>query len=446
MLLNVYSDGINIDALITTLTVIEATAIIEEQNFFGADSFALGDSIIVSRAVISGGVLNFNFQNNIPLNLRIDLHLEAFYDQNGQPVNLDIPLNSGENLFRSIDLSGYEFRPAINSAGSVAQFSWDVLVYSSAGTFETITSTDNILLDVELSNLTFSELTGFLEEIRVELEPFEEDIDFPNGLDNLQLKSARMELIINNGIAFPFSSDLLIVGINEGSGKRVEIPVQARINPADGNPVLTTIVMDENNSQVIEFLNIFPNLLSVSGSVKLGEGITEATIKSTDFIEPSVKISFPLSLSFPSQSAKTDLDTIKIEAEIQDELRDNLVNGKLYAQISNHLPIGFNISLLFSSTDTSVYNNPELTIAIDLQPAVVSTITGRVESETQSEIVIELTREQIALFAHDEVYFGISLFVPGSNGQIYSIYADDYLKIKAYGEFKYHVDPENMSN
>lgn len=145
------------------------------------------------------------------------------------------------------------------------------------------------------------------------------------------------------------------------------------------------------------------------------------------------------------QSAKTDVDTITIDLDTQDELRDNLLSGKLHAQISNHLPIGFNISLLFSSSDTSVYNNPELTIgSIDLQPAVVSTITGRVESETQSEIIIELTQEQIALFAHDEIYWGISLSVPGSNGQIYRIYADDYLKIKAYGEFKYHVDPENM--
>ena len=85
--------------------------------------------------------------------------------------------------------------------------------------------------------------------------------------------------------------------------------------------------------------------------------------------------------------------------------------------------------------------NPELTIGpIVLQPA--GTSGGNAVEEVVSDILVELTQQQIALFANDQVFVGFSVKFPGSNGEIVRIYTEDYVNIKAYGEFTYHVDPE----
>jgi len=204
--------------------------------------------------------------------------------------------------------------------------------------------------------------------------------------------------------------------------------------------------LDESNSQIIDFLNVSPNQLKVTGSVLIGDGTSESDINSSDFIETSVHITVPLALSFPTQSVKTDVDTIDIDEDAQDELRENVLSGKLFATLGNHLPFGFDVSLHFSGMDTSVYANPELVIGpLTLQPASISQSSGRVESEFLSEISVDLTQEEIAVFANDEIYFSVHANIPGSNGKICRVFADDYLSVKAFCEFKYHVDPEKLS-
>ena len=445
VLVDAYSAGINIDVDISKIVATEATAKIDQQQFEGNDSFVLGDSIVVTQATISSGRFNLEYENHIPLNLNVDLHLQDFYDQSGQPVHVFLPIRSNENGNQNIDISGFEFKPPRNENGSIVRFSWDVQVESSHGEFITVTSEDNFSLDVEMPEITFTELRGILKDIRIELESFEESIDLPEGLDSLTFESARMELIVNNGIGFPIRPELKIVGSNASSGGFVELPINQAIQAATEQPVESVISLNENNSQILEFLKVSPDQLLVDGFVVLGDGQIESDISSTDFIETSVHITVPLSLSFPSQTIKTDIDTIEIEEDVQDELRENVLSGKLFVELNNHLPLGFDVSLHFSSQDTSVYTNAELTIGpLSLQSAQISSVSGRVESETPSEIVVELTQEEIAMFANREVYIGISAYLPGSNGQMYRIFADDYLNIKAYCEFKYHVDPEKM--
>ncbi len=187
-------------------------------------------------------------------------------------------------------------------------------------------------------------------------------------------------------------------------------------------------------------------MLQVTGSVVLGDGVSEAVIHNTDFIESSVRIMVPLSLTFSTQSVKTEIDTIKVDEDAQKELQKNLLSGKLYAKIENHLPLGCQVALHFSSLDTNVYAQPQLTIGpLILAPAPVSAGNGRVTQEAESEISIELTQEQIALFGHENVFMGVSATIPGSDGQSCQIFADDYIGVHAYGEFKYHVDPDDQS-
>ncbi len=436
------TDGIDVETYISDIVAVEARAIIEEQQFSGADSIALGDTIVVKEAVIESGVFRFDFLNNIPLDLDLDLTLDDFYDPNGQPVRLFLPLRSGERTFRFINLSGYDFRPGQNDQGSVVRFHWTVQVLSSNGELITLRSDDSVELEVELSQLTFSEIRGVLKDVHVSLDTLEEDIDLPDGLDSLQFEAGRLELIINNGIGFPIRPVLSITGVNEETGRSVTLLVDEVIQPANGHPTISKIILDEQNSNLIALLNVMPNKLFVHGEAIIGDGTSESVIRSTDFIDSRVHITAPISMSYQSQTLKTEVDTIQIDEDAQKELRDNLLYGKLFARLGNHLPFGVQVTIYFSSRDTSVFSQPELTIGpLSLEPAQV--VDGKVVAEAESDIQVELNKDEIAFFANDQIYSGFLIHIPGSNGQIVRVYSDDYLSVKAYGEFVYHVNPDN---
>ncbi|MEE9170154.1 MAG: hypothetical protein V3U73_10330, partial [bacterium] len=434
--INANSDGIDVDALISDIVAVEAEAVVESQEFSGTDSLALGDSMLVNYAEIAGGLFRLEITNNIPLDLELDLLLEDFFDAAGNQVMLNIPLLNGQTTTRFINLWGYSFQPEQNPDELRTHFSWTARVFGSNGNIITLSREDGVALDVELTDLSFSEVRGILDNVHVELDPVEESFDLPDGIDSLRFEVGRLELTINNGIGFAIFPDIRITGINESTGESSEVIVSQQIAPANGGPVPTMIVLDKSNSNIVDLINILPNKIQVTGNVLVGDGSSEGVIRSTDFIESIVHITAPLSLSIPSQSVTSDVDTFDIDADIQEELRDNVLSGKLIAKLANRIPLGMQVSLHVSSRDTSVFANPELTIG----PLTVN--ASQSGGEVLSELMVELSKEEIAVFTNGEIFVGLSAFLPGSNGEVVRFYANDYIAVKAYAEFIYHVDPD----
>lgn len=438
--INANSDGIVVETLISELVAIEAQAEIEPQDFTGADSLALGDSILVTSASIESGLFRLDITNDIPVNIDLDLLLEDFIDPVGNPALVTLQLLGSQTSSQVINLAGYRFEPSKNQEGSITHFSWTAQVQGSEGNIITLSSTDAIDISVQLANLSFSEITGFLDQVHVVLDPLEETFDLPEEINGLEFEAGKLELTLHNGIGFPIFPDITITGINENTGNSTEVNVSQQIAAANGGPVPTSIILDKSNSNIVELVNIFPNKIRISGEVAIGDGTSESVIRNTDFIASTVHVSAPISLSFPSQSVKIDVDTLDIDSDAQDELNNNVLNGKVVAQLANRIPLGVDVSFFMSSQDTSVYTNPELTIGpLSLQPAVTS--GGNGVEEAPSEILVELTQQQIALFANDQIFVGFSVQLPGTN-EIVRVYTEDYVRVKAYGEFTYHVDPE----
>ena len=443
--INAYTDGLDVEAYISEIVAVEARAAVEPQVFSGADSIAIGDSIRVTEAVIKSGLFRFEFDNQLPLNMTLNLTLQDFYDPYGQPAKLELPLTTGQTTFRFINLSGYDFRPQQNDQGTVVHFNWSVQVEGSNEQIITLSSEDAIKLDVDLSDLTFSEIRGVLDNVHVSLDTISESIDLPDGLDSLKFEAGRLELLLNNGIGFPIHPHLTILGINEETGKSATITVDQVIAAANGHPTLSKIVLDEQNSNLIDFLNVMPTRIQVVGEATVGDGTSESVIRDTDFIESTIHITAPISLSYPTQTVKTEVDTIEVDKEAQKELQNNVLAGSFHARLGNHLPFGARVTLYFSSRDTSVFTRPELAIGpISLEAADVQ--NGRVVAEKPSLVDIELTQEQIAILGSPVVYSGMAITIPGSNGQIVRLYSDDYVSVKAFAEVTYHVDPEDSGN
>lgn len=443
--INASTDGIDIETFISDIVAVEARAAIEPQQFSGKDSVALGDSILITEAVIASGIFRFDFNNQIPLDLNLNLVLDDFLDPAGLPVQLQIPLRSGETTTRLFNLQGYRFRPTVQNGQMTMRYNWTVDVLGSNGEIITLSSQDAVGLDIQVSDLTFSEIRGVLNGVHVPIDTVVQDIDIPEDLDSLRFEAGRLEIIIHNGIGFPIQPELHVLGVNEQKGLQVEMVVQEQIRPASNYPSISKIILDEQNSNLIELLNIMPTKIYVWGQAVVGDGTSESVIRSTDYMDAKVRILAPVALQFPSQTIETDVDTLDIDAGVRSELESNVLEGRFFARLRNHLPFGVEVTFYFSSQDTNVFANPELTIGpVRLDPGEVSA-EGKVLQEKVSDINVQLSQEEIRFFTHPTVLAGIKIHIPGS-GQIVRVYETDYIHVKAACEFMYHVDPENQSN
>lgn len=435
--LNVYEDGIDIEARISDIRAKEAVAKVPDQHFTSADTVALGDSILVTYAKIKEGQINLEITNTLPLGLNLHLILPDF-TQSGASLEVNLPISKNQSILHTINLSGYEFQPIQSGDELKIRLSWEADVIGSGDQFVTLRAEDYIKLDVALPRLVFSEVHGILRSIEVTLDTLQKEIDLPEGIEGLQFDAARFTLIINSSINFPLGLNISVIGTNTKNGGSVEVSIVEQITDSD------SIVLDETNSNIVELINLAPDELEVSGKVTLGDGVTEARITEDDSINVSVRIESPLSLTFPAQNLKTDVDTLEIDEDAQEEIRKRLISGKMRSYLENHFPFGAEVNLYFSAQDTNVFDNPELTIGpLVVSPGNTDPDSGRVQSSVSSEIEFSLTKEDLQVFANPEVYSGIRLEIPGGKVRVYK---DDFILVRAKVEIVYHVDPEEMGN
>ncbi len=438
--IDAYNQGVDLDVYISDIVAGEARAKIPDQNFEDTDYTTLGDSIIVTEADISTGSISFQMQNNLPLDLDLSIKLLSFFDASGDTFQTHLSLRKGEQTSQFYDLSGYKFRPERTSEGTVIRFRWKAKAYGSGDQIVTIHENDGISLSVNIPKLAFSKLSGILNQIHVNLDSMSTNLDTPKDLEGLQFGNARIELKLINGIGFLIQPTLNIVGTNTHTGKQAALQRTVTIQPAGDQPSINTIVLE--GEEVTNFLNILPDDITVSGSVVLGDGLTESTIRATDKISSQVTIDIPVNLKFPNQQLTLDPDSLQIDQDAQNQIRDNLIGGSFHADLNNHLPIGTSATFYFTSRDTAVYSNPEITIGpITLNPGMVSE-NGSVVQSSPSQIDISLNKDQLLIFAHPIVVSGIRIAMPGSNDKFVRVYRDDYLSAKAFVKINYHVNPE----
>ena len=435
-----YNQGVDLDVYVSDIVASEARAKVPDQEFEDTDYTTLGDSIIVTEADISTGSISFQMQNNLPLDLDLSIQLLNFLDASGDTFQANLSLRKGEQISQFYDLSGFKFRPERTSEGAVVRFRWKAKAYGSGDQIVTIHANDGISLAVNIPKLAFSRFSGILNQIHVNLDSMSTTLDIPKDLEGLQFGNAGIELKLINGIGFLIQPTLNIVGTNTHTGKQATIHRTVTIQPAGDQPSINTVILD--GEEVTNFLNILPDDISVSGSVIIGDGQTESTIRATDKISSQVTIKIPVNLKFPDQQLTLDADSLEIDEDAQNQIRDNLNGGSFHAEIGNHLPFGASATFYFTSRDTAVYSNPELTIGpITLNPGLTSE-SGNVVQETSSQINISLDKEQLTIFTHPVVVSGIRIALPGSGGKFIQVYRDDYLSAKAFVKVNYHINPE----
>jgi hypothetical protein len=204
--------GVDFDVTISDIVAIEAQAKIPDQEFSDVDYVTLGDSIIVTEADVETGTISFLMQNKLPLDLDLNIKLLSFFSASGDTFEAHLSLKKGQIVQEVYNLSGYRFKPTRTADGAEVRFRWEAMAYGSDGEIITIHSNDGIALAVNIPKLTFSKLSGILNQVHFDLDPITTNLDLPDGLDGLTFENAQLVLTLINGVGFLIKPALRIQG------------------------------------------------------------------------------------------------------------------------------------------------------------------------------------------------------------------------------------------
>lgn len=337
-----------IAATLRELVVTEATAVIPEQEF--ADRQVLefpDDRIQVTRAVIREGGLVLRVRNDIPVLMEVELSLDELKKPDGT-VNTFLvdQLSPGEVREVRFDLNDNEFAP---DDPLELRLSYRARTVASGEPVE-ITSGGEIMIEAITEDLVFSRVEGVLNRVELPVAPVSVEVDFPEGLDNVELGSASMVVHLTSAVGFRSRIDLDILGTNT-AGETASLQISEifeRGNP--DNPI--SIVIAPDPEELTDFLNLLPTSVRIAPTVLLGDGTGTEVIEPSHWVQID-SVRFVASARFQI-GADTQIRPDPVFRNLQDEearrrIEGNLVDALVITRIENHLPLGVQVSLRVGS-------------------------------------------------------------------------------------------------
>ncbi|MBN1350851.1 hypothetical protein JXJ21_15640 [candidate division KSB1 bacterium] len=427
------------------LKVSAAAAKIPRQRVKRENEIVLNDSIQVDSAQIRDGYMEINVGMTFPLPGTIIFEIPGISDTQNRILRDSVRVSAAQDIRMHIDLDGYMLNLDLNDTGNqiLKLRTW----YINDGTGDAmvaLNSSDEIWSQIELSEIHFNYLKGEISIIKVSIDPLSEDLDIPSGLDSLSLTllDAELRLDINSRINFPAQLDMAIEGAT-ASGSIIPLYLNENLDAAEnyGELQTTQIVLNSDNSNIVQFINALPGEIYVSGTVHIGRDNWVGKISEDDYVEGTLTITSPLSFILPTQEIETKIDTIELEQDVRERIARHGKSGFIYGTVSNHFPFETQLQIALRTVDSLVYSQPEVVLGpVTIQSGNIDPNTGYVSSASLSEIQLEMSEQQIQIFDNPKLYAGILLDLPGSDGNTIKANRSDYLSLSIGARLLIKID------
>lgn len=379
------------------------------------DTLEFEDSFLIETAEFDTGYVKVEITT--ASNIEAQIAIPSLF-LNDMPFTRIVKVSGGkkEEIW---DLTGFTFRPEKSLNKNYVPYTVEL----------TASGYSSVDLRIDLSNLRYRRITGWLNQTEVTIEDtIETGIKVSDEFKGIQFGSVFLDFTIYNAIKFPADLDVNITGIGK-NGETASLHVTESIPSSNFKKTATYEARD--------IINLLPETLILTGKAKLGDGRTYATISKEDSIRVTSHVQAPFIFSLPAKESKTEVDTIEMGKGAREFIRDNLNSASLVFEVENHLPIGASVNFYFSNTrgDSTIYLNPELLKTIGLRPALLTTNLGTVMSpgivkdSVLDMISFSLSKKEVQVFDAPEVYMGVQFNFPGTQGMV-KIRPGDWIKVR----------------
>ena len=427
------SPALDLDVSLSELTATSATAIIPSLEFSDRQGLDFPDDRIeVARAIISQGELVFQVRNEMPLTVEFQISLEDLKRPDGTINVFTIDrLEPGQEREVSFDLADNIFEPAdplkLRFSFAGRTFPTDAPVNFRPG--------GEVRVTAGTEALVFSRVEGILNRLPLPINEESTEVDFPQGLENIELNMTTAAIYIKSGVGFRSEMELDIHGINK-AGKEGRLTIAGNFERGDPDIPKDMIVVPDSR-RLTDFLNLLPVHITVKPRVFVGDGVGSEIIEPHHWVQlDSVVLRSEARFTV---NAETRIQPEPVHRELKDErerIDSHLVSALVFIAIENHTPLGVHIRLHAAARKENVYSNPQLTIprlgdsAIEV-PAAPVDADGRVTRSVVNEQVISVTREELRVFTQKGgVFTGVLVEINATRGDV-ELSASDFVKVQA---------------
>ena len=416
------------------VTVSSATAEIPAVSRSFSDHVNLLESDRIDTAVISSGNLQISISNATSLNANVSILIQDI-QVGGQPLTLMPSVSPLQTTVLNINLAGYEIVPSDASAPQTLDINAVANIPTTAPIHVSVSQSDSFYVTATLQNLTFSSVSGFFDSVAVLFDGLNQTIDVPTGFDSIQMTSAILTLEINNSIDLPGDLNIQVDGNN---GKTLNL--LGNISASGGLASATSTIVEPSAGS---FLSPIPSQIDISGSVVFANGGYQGKIEANDFICATVTMISPLEMIIDPAQVETDVEKTEIDQQDINAITDHVLEARFIYNIVSRLPIGAQVDIYFGPDSATLFTNPQLLVnALQLPAAPVG--AGGIVSDTISTDFQEVYLDSIDLkiLENDTLYFGSTLNLSGTSGQMVKLTGNDYLSITGRIEVSYRFNGE----
>ena len=422
---------------------------IPEQSVY----MSMPDGIEIEQATFEGGLLALKIDNPSNAEITSTLRIPAIRKPNGEELSIEtsVPAYSSDSV--SYDLSNHNYVYASEPSGENRGLQLFAAANSDVnGTYEYVT--------FYLSDFKFSAVQGYLPRLSLGNKRSTTSMELNDAADfrdklfidggSLTLRS-EYSSIHNNFFDFEIDNIKLIGMRNSGEEKYLE-----RI---DGQKLSFTLVdgaynlvLDENNSNLVEFMTWMPDSLIITSEYILNPN-NERELRTVTNVD-SIKFSFKYSTKSIFALKKTSfVDTLGVD--LSDADRDQISDG-IRADLNIYLENAIPIDAYVKVTLTDENYSPLLTLtknqngvdSLQFLGAQINTATGQIISPSITNNIISLDSSQLSLLAVSR-YIIISTTVNTTNAgnenhnpPTIQFKSSDWLNIKCFGKIDLSVNSD----
>ena len=333
--------------------VTQASAVVPAQSITDTSSIVLDPSeTVVEEAVMSKGNLEITVTNNLPLTGTVRLTIPSLYF--GSPDSTfkqNFELVTGTFTVPTVDMAGWTM--AMDFADQYLDYHYLINTADTDPNSVTISQTDNVELDLGITDIYFTAVTGQIESQTI-IEGGGINIESESQIQSATISDGQMELVISNNI---------------GGAADVQLTVPELVRDGTGLDTVLTIDPGENGYIIVlAGYDLQPVSLDDQRLTYSTTTITQSE-SNTYYLNDSIAVAITLpGLTFNavtgyiSQDDNVETDVIELDndTKVETALIDS---GQIQLTIRNF--IGLEADVLFSIDELKVGGAPlETTLQI----------------------------------------------------------------------------------
>ncbi len=427
-----------------SITVTAARAETPAININRTESTVLTDSTRIISSSISSGTLQLDISNYTQLPFTIDI-LSANFANSGNPLQISRQVAAMGVTQVNVDLAGYSFTPTNSGPSQYVDVEMNAVAPASAPQQYTVSASDSLGVRADLSTITFASITGQIQPTSIDIDPVQQDVEIPEGLDQARLTQAVLSLNLYNNSTVDADIDLIL----QGGGKSIAINDRILGKSSPSAPAELTVI-SIGSQQISDFLNPPPSQITISGQAILNPDYEISTITANDSFYGDMEIYSPFAFAI-SDTISIDMDISDSEID-EDSRPDNFDEtfkyGTIEVEFENHLPLGLSMTLYIGIVpDSTLYDHPATLILgpYTLEPGITDG-NGHVIESVISNISDSLNSAQFSIFDNDIVYFGQMINLLPTDTAGVQVLGTDYISIKSTARMQVQVGDNIWNN